>query len=493
MAGGGNRAAAKAGDVARLPQTIANDVKTTVTNNALQRAAPLSPEFKANPLAPNALDRVATEPQGAVSATGLPTPTQPQPVGAQVTPPNLTTAGLTPGDIAKSEQSQLLQTANDRAPTGKDTAEYVPGVQRTLGAVDFSPINARDEKVLSATDPAFKENVAKREQNNNTVMKDYYHDTIGAGDPKQLENLEEAATEKVKGSLAKAFDNSTPVATSDVQGVVDGLDKILSGPAGKRDAVAPVITNVRSKFFDANGNLETDPETLYGARQNITDKLSSAGQLDAGNKLAKSQLIDAKNMVDQMISTTSPNFPTYLKDVAEAKKPVAAMSYLQDYLTGSKSLTDIRGNLQFNRVQKMLDNTVTQRASPGFTTANSEAKALSPEQMQGLFNLRNELAAMNHKDYLASTKGSDTTQLLSDAARAKSGVVGNALRTAGDYAVHAGLAKTTFGLGNPLYVVAKRGLAARREAKQAAANAATLQARKAELLSSHPDFEGPAY
>jgi hypothetical protein len=482
------------GSVAKLPGDVATAAGDSIVagRNMLQgaidrRAAPLPADFKAAPFAPDfAPSDTTTAPSSPTPNVGnrlAAQPPQPQGAGAQATPASAITSSMTPGDMRKAEQSQLNQTAADRAdPQGNDLNTYVPGVVRTRAARELgNPTLAIDEKASIAADPAFKAETEKLALANNGVLLDHYHDAVGAGDPKLLENLKEQTDDTVKGALNDAFQNKTPVKASDVQSLADTIDKMLASGTGKRSEVVPVLRDVRASLFDKNGNLETDPEVLYGARQNITDKLSAAGRQTPGNQLAKLQLMEIKDQLDPVISSGAAKFPDYLAAVKQASQPYEAMNYLQSFLTGPGKLTDPSGLMQFGKVQRMLDQTVAQRAKPGFTAAQVGPKALTGDQMQRLFDMRNELAANHYKDQLARTKGSDSFQQFNAASRV-GGPVATVAKTLGNYAIHAGIAHFTGGIGNAIYAGHVAARNANKLAGQAATNTAKVAAYRQSLL-----------
>ena len=120
------------------------------------------------------------------------------------------------------------------------------------------------------------------------------------------------------------------------------------------------------------------------------------------------------------------------------------------------------------------------------------AKSVTDEQIQHIIDVRNELAALNLRDSMARTAGSDTFQLLNSAGKSDPGPVGTALRAAGGMAAHVALGMSpAAGLGNAalssFQQVVKPTMrsAAARRAETAAA------ARRAALLSTRPTTQNP--
>lgn len=423
-------------------------------------------------------------------------------VGAASRDQSMAIPDLSPAQQQTGLAKSVAQTAADRAgPQNVDHSTYVPGVTRPLAAREFSPANSVAEKTFHDTDPAFKANLDAIEKHNQETMKDYFHapevttpegdvvPAIGAGDAIALDKLREARSEVTPPAL-KIFDQEKPVDAADV---VAKIDDMLAGPEGKRDAVVSVLKNARAKLFDKDGNLETLPSQLYGARQNITDMLRGKGltkeQSDA--QLAKGQLENVLDALDPKIAEGAPKFADYIGPnglYAQASRPITAMKFLQGYGLDTGKLTDASGNLQFSKVQKLYQDVAKQRASDGV----QPAKALTDEQVQAIENLRNELAAMHYKDQLARVKGSDTTQKLSLLSRVAASPMAQAAAPLAEGGAHALMFASpyTSGIGNALLFAGRMGKNYY-TAAQAKNAVAASEALKARLLETTPPPEAP--
>jgi transglycosylase-like protein with SLT domain len=384
----------------------------------------------------------------------------------------------TGANVRTNLQKDVLQTVEDRAPNGVDNEVYVPGVERPLAAREFSPQNSVDEKTLRQSDPLYDAHYKAIEKKNNETMVDHIREV--AGDPNALQEAYDAR-ESVAPPAQQLFAAEKPV---DAAPLVAHVDSILASPAGKRGAVTRVLNDVREKLFDQDGNLETLPSQLYGARQNITDWLrkgAGTGDLAGDAKLAKSQLGELLPIIDRIIGEGAPKFPNYLKEFSEASKPIDQIEFLQTYMTGAKKVTDANGYLQLNKVQKMLDDIYQGISKP----AINKAKSLTDEQIQRIVAVRNELQANEYKDRLARTKGSDTQQLTNRSGFLGEGPLGTAVRGAGDLAVHGALAMLPGGgFTNALYGAHRNIVGPALKARTAVKQAAALDVRKAQLLST---------
>jgi Transglycosylase SLT domain len=429
----GGAAETPAPGVDTLPSRVAAYAKQKWQNTGIPDPIPPTPVVPVErPIAP----------QGDI--TSAPSSTPGGAVGADITTAPI--AAKTPGQIKTDFMKDVTQTARDRAAGGVDPTVYVPGVQRSQGGIDFNlqgdgadaTIASRDEKALAAVSPQQALAQDRLHTENNGVMLDYFNDM--AQDANAVEKQEQ-----IRDAIKPDFTGATAVAT---QNIVDGIQSMLDGPAGKRSAVQTTLNNVLQGLYDKNGNLETDPAQVYGARQNLTDMLSKNGQADANNRTAAGQLMQAKGLFDQELGAAAPTtYPDYMKNWATESKPLDVMNTLQGYLTGPGKITDAQGFLQYNRVQKMIENLTAQKFAKGANPAQS----ITPGQWTNLFNLRNELAADSYGKSLVRTAGSDSVQQLHDANRLQTGIVKKVGGAAATSLIHLGAGSVFGPLGNVIF------------------------------------------
>jgi hypothetical protein len=436
-------------------------------------AAPLSPEFRANPLAPGAAEKVAAAPQNALTAEqASPVPTmvvRPEPAPVEAAGPKSVGAAAsrdmtapevieakTPAQAATDLDKSVRQTAADRAGTeGADHEVYVKGVERPLAAREFSPENSRMEKELRAQDPEYDKQMRKLETTNNDTMMDKYNHHAGDKNSldKETDTLRDLAPDK-----QKVFDDQKNV---DAQPVVEAIDEALKGGNGKRDAVRTTLEGVKKSLYDSGGNLENLPDILYGVRKNITDKLNSKAtdSLASSAKASRAELTQVLDVLDKVITSGAPKFQKYLDDYAAQAKVVDAQRFLQNQLSGAGKITDAQGKLRYTQFQKLFEKIADERSKPG----NSPAKAITDEQLQGIEAIRNELAAFHYRDELARAKGSDTQQNKHTAANIAKGVA----KKLGTLAVKAPLAYVTHGASTVLDKLAVEPITAAVKANRA--------------------------
>lgn len=297
-----------------------------------------------------------------------------------------------------------------------DSRELIPGVNPTLAQREQTVQTAREQKSISQQDTVVSDEERALADAHNQTRSDFYKQPDLSGSSVQLANGEKVAGDKMEAGLAKAFANKTE---ANAQPVVDLADTTLRGRSGKRAAISSEVTSVRSRLFDADGNLETDPEVLYGVREHINDVLSKENQAqNPVSKRAQSVLIAMRDKLDEVIEPAAPGFKAAIAGYAEDMKPLDVMRALAERESG---LFDNLGRMQFSRVHSLMRDIIDAR-QPG--AALSPFQHITDAQMAKLKSLHDDLKRVASSEDLARAKGSDTAQNLWDAGKtAAKGVI----------------------------------------------------------------------
>jgi hypothetical protein len=400
---------------------------------------------------------------------------------------------VTPAQTATALQKMVTQSAEDRlTPQGRDDAVYVDGVERPEAMRDFAlaapgePSTALEHKTLYNTDSNYHDQFDAQVKKNNNVMVDKLNDQFGDANTRDAAMNE--AKELMPGPVG-LFDDQQPVSASPIAAEIQD---ILASPAGKRGAVRTVLNGILSNLYDADGSLEELPSMLKGVRDDITDKLYDKTPTVEGNaaRTARNQLNAVLDVVDETIASGLPGtkYQDYLSNLSAALGRVDKLDYMQKFLTGSRKLTDIAGNLQLNKVQKMLEDIQAHHAD-----LTGGAKEMTPEDINQIEAVRNELAAKDLLDRRAGVRGSPTTQLTNAAGVMGSGPLGTAVRGAGEMALHAA-GPFTHGATNlaaGAYRLVVKPMMAASEAREAAAKLEATKARLLDTTPRNPDIEPP--
>jgi hypothetical protein len=376
-------------------------------------------------------------------------------------------AAKTPAQALNDFRTSVTQTARDRASPGvtpgtvEDHTVYVPGVTRLESARVFDPEVAGNHDVMKDIDKAYETAANAHEQSNHDILKETY--LRQAGDTNSIEALKQQR-DAVSPDALGVFRDERPV---NARPVVETIRDILDGPTGKIDAVRNTLQRIEKGLYDKDGNLETLPSQLYGARRNLTTIRDSKALTQEASDAATSrrELGQVQAVLDQVIGSGANGFSdVYLPQWANLSRLIDQQSYLQSKTLGPGKVTAANGNLTANGMQKLLEQIAVDKAKPG----NSRAKTLTEEQLNNLIAIRNELAAMQYRDQLAASHGSPTVKKAAGAARLGSPVLGMS-PDAQEAVIHTVLAKTTAGAGNAVYQFGVKPILEKRRVRKEAA------------------------
>ncbi|MFC4275572.1 lytic transglycosylase domain-containing protein [Achromobacter aloeverae] len=302
--------------------------------------------------------------------------------------------------FTQAGQQRIAENTLARAAAGgpltADLSQIVPGSVPTLAEATGNAGIATLQRTLRDLNP--NEFVAREGDNAAARLAQL---GTAAGTPADIAAAEAARDLAANSALTNVFGNK---AVADAKPVLDTIDSILSGPSGKRDAVAQSLNNIRSKIVDAKGNLESDPEVLYNSvRKQIDDLLDKrlANSNPAGMQASR-ELLAVKDSLDDAITKAAPGFDAYLQAYADASKPINAMRYLQGL-----QLTDVNGNITPQKIQTAIAKITKEAAKPGA----QDAKSIAPDQLAALKSIRDDLLRSG-KTQLGKSVGSATAQNL---------------------------------------------------------------------------------
>lgn len=392
-------------------RVASNDTANPLSGATTQSANPLQPGEPTSP--------TRTVPHA---------PEQPAaPAEPNIRKPEVVQAKADQAAQADTERKRLLSAATP----GGDVTEYVPGVRLTRADITGDAKDATEQKRLSQS-PEAAQQFKDLQAHNNDARAGYY-DQI-AGQPSDIAALKAARAGQAEEDLSTAFANK---GSADAAPVVSTINQILKGPDGVRPLVKQKLNQVLDTLHDANGNLQTDPEMLYGARKSIDDTLSKeAAKSEPLNARVATHLQEVKSALDKAIEPAAPGFDAYLKNFSKASKPIDAMELLQEFQPKLTNTSD--RTMTFGKFDSMMKNIVQQRSARG----SNAAKSIPTETMDKLFNLHADLRRGAHTDELAKVKGSDTSQLLDYGKKlgltTAHGLAAHALPVVGNALVHYG-------------------------------------------------------
>jgi hypothetical protein len=341
-----------------------------------------------------ASDASARSPQADGAAASV--DSQSQPAGAQVSPadaPQMTDKQML--DARGRDETNKLRAA---APEGMDATQYVNGSNPTLAETMGDAKTALEQKAISEDHRVAKMYVSARkaaDEARDIHARDLMGDDVTKG------NLEQARQDNLDVGKPAAFDGKQP---TDAAPTVKVISDIKNGAEGKMGPVSDAMDEALGKLYDKDGNLETDPEMLYGARRHIDYMMSKVGALDKPARAAAvSQLQQVKKSLDGVIEDGAPGYRAYMDQYAADSRPIDVQEYLQGKLKqmyGNGSYPTYKG------VQAVMDDIVSKRKMSGFNAP----KSIDDDTMQGLWNLRDDLRRQRNLD-LGTARGSNTNQM----------------------------------------------------------------------------------
>lgn len=374
---------------------------------------PRATDRPAVPAPPNALDPNYQAPEAAIVG--------PQSVGAAASRDlsNPAAIMMTPAETAAYAATAEGQKLIEPQPVGvPDKRELVPGVTASTAEIEQTVNAAREAKTTNIEQPVVSQAARETAAENNDARQQYLASVVKS--PVDVNNAIEARSAQAESDLAGVWKNKTE---ADAQPVIDAANDIKASPDGRRPVVRSAVDAVTKELYDPDGKLITDPEQLYGVRKHIDDLLSKeAGATDPKSIRAAANLQQLKTALDGVIEPAAPGFTQYLKNFADASKPIDEMQVLQGH---QGKLYDTQGRMQLSRVQTMMRNIVDSRAAPGI----NPYKSISDDTMAKLWNLRDDLRRSASAQELARTPGSDTSQTMFDLAK-------RGIAAGGDLAAH---------------------------------------------------------
>lgn len=343
--------------------------------------------------------------------------------------------GTPSGQIDMTRREMLVNRAqaeteklNELQPAGKDLNRYVEGVNPTMAEMEQSVKTAREQKALATISPEIADQARALDVAHTEARQQHFKDIVGS--KTDLDRLEMARSDQASKDAAAAF---KPGQTTDASPVAETISSVLNQPrAMENTQLQKYVRPLLGRLYEDDGvTLKSDPEQLYGLREDINRMRSRASQAQDKNLTHVSGELGAiSNVLDSAISAGASEYRTYMKNYADASRGIDELSVLQDHENG------LNGLKTFTPIQRMMRKIVEARQAPG----NNPYKSISDDTMARLWALRDDLRRSASAQDLARAKGSDTAQNAIDIAK-------NVLKAGARGAAHYGLYHATGDLG----------------------------------------------
>jgi len=402
------------------------------------------------------------------NATSAPTP---QSAGAAAATP--AEALLTPAQVQAYRSTAEGQKLLEPQPVGvQDNNAYVPGVTPSEAEIEQTVNAARELKSLNVTAPEVSQAAKETAAQNSAQRQQFFSDA--AGSPVTVQNLRDARSAQFTKDSEATLASGT--GDADTAPVTNTINDILNSPTGRQNTeLQTYVRPLLNRLQDADGVARiTDPAELIGFRQDVNRMLSKTSQAATPNLAHISgELQSIVGATDDAIEAARPGYAQQRANYANFSRQIDEQNILQGF---EPRLYGANNQMQYSRAQNMMRQIVDARSSPG---AN-EAKSITDDTMQKLWNLRDDLRRVASAQDLARAPGSDSVQNAFDA------LVGHGKKAA-DVLVHGAIATHLPGVGNLAYSAVKNSISAGSE-KRAAAR---MTARGLEMLHPKTPLRNP--
>jgi hypothetical protein len=196
--------------------------------------------------------------------------------------------------------------------------DVVPGSKQTTGTASKDRGLMAVEKAKAAQNPS--EFSARRSEQN--VARQNTLDDVAGTEADVV--AARAARDTETGQMREAALSQGGAAP--IQNVTQKIDDILASPVGERKVVKAALAEFRDQLDG-----KTEPARLYEIRKDIGDAM--AGKLGGERSvyaLARKQLIEVRESLDDAIEQGAPGFKAYLKRYSDSSKPIDNMEVLQE-------------------------------------------------------------------------------------------------------------------------------------------------------------------
>jgi hypothetical protein len=299
--------------------------------------------------------------------------------------------------------------ANQLQPSSLNSTEIVPGSTPTLAQITKNPDIARVERQFQGTTAA-----NNKESANNAARQKHFE--TASGTPQDIEAFKTQRKDTSEPLYEKAAEQ--PLDPEAIKPVLDKFDAAIEKVGEGSDAGQTLLT-IKKKIMGALPTKETqtigaDGKPVITKAKNPTqspliqiyreerDKLAKkAGQEGAYADAVKTAIQPVHRELGKAIESQSPDFAKAQQTYRDISPKIKTAEWLQ----GLK-LTDNTGRYTLNKVQNALQNTKKLMASSG----RNAAQNVTPEQLEVLQNLHDDLLRREEAARAGDTRGSNTVQ-----------------------------------------------------------------------------------
>jgi hypothetical protein len=373
-------------------------------------------------------------------------------------------AAATEGDTAVPLAEDLAHRSvaerarlNETQPSGPDRTIHIEGIHPTSAEAEQSVAVARELKALGIRSQEVSQEARDIVTSNNEKRQAFLQNEI-IPSKVQLYRQEEATKAQIAQDYPAAFDGKQPVGAPAMQAVEDQIKGTLSDARGSENThLQSYIKPLLDRLRDADGNFKSDPEALYGLREDLNRMRSKQSQSQDRNLVhVQGELGGVIKTLDAAIETGAPGYRNYMQNTAASLAKRDAMETLRGH---ESDFYDSQNRIQFSRVQRVMKDIVEGRDMPGHV--QNGYKHIPPDVLDKLWALRDDLRRSATTKELASVPGSDTVQNTWDTVKGLAG--GMAGSTVAHVAANAALGP----LGSAAVTIGRAAIGSMKAGKQA--------------------------
>ena len=205
-------------------------------------------------------------------------------------------------------------------------APLVPGVRPTTAGAAFDPGLAASETAIRALDQsgAFPSQISGNQQ---ALLDAYRRLSGGPGSIPYAETKRAGITGPMREQAFGAVTVQPEIFQSGIGLVVNkAVQNVLDSPVGVRQDVESAMNWATSRIAKAKS-----PQELYEVRKDLAS--AAQGKYNQENpslRLAKGQLTDVINSIDDVIEAAAPGYSAYMSKYKKMSEPIDQMQLLQD-------------------------------------------------------------------------------------------------------------------------------------------------------------------
>ncbi len=292
----------------------------------------------------------------------------------------------------------------------RDVNQYIPGETVNAAEREQTVKVARELKELGIRVPEASQIEKEIAQSVDTARTIYAENT--AKSPNDIHNRTVRRETDINNDKAVVFAPENVTGAPDFGPVLEHMRAVLDDPFNRQNSALKQAYEPLMKRIEA-ANID-NPMEAWSLRRDIDKMTSKRAQSDDRYLHEVAHDLDqVAAVIDRQIEAVAPGYGDMLARYKEHSRAITEMEVLQGAL---KNLRGPGQKLTYNAFQRFMKDVVNGRMSPAHDM--NGFKAISAENMQRLWNIRDSLRRSASAKELAMAAGSDTMPNIIDALKA---------------------------------------------------------------------------